>query len=84
MNEHIEDLIEDMFDFSIEREYLFEKRYGFTFVMRRDIATFNDQMSSAEIKPVGIIYEENGEYYYAPLYGEGEIDDIIQEFVKEI
>lgn len=84
MNKHIRDIMDHMFDFTIKKEYLFREIYGMTFVFRRDFIHINDKISSAEIFPVGIIYEENGEYYYAPLYEIDEIDDIIQEFVKTI
>lgn len=84
MNRHIEDLMEDMFDFTVKRKYLFRNVCGLTFVFRRDITCMNDQLSSAEIQPVGIIYEENGEYYYAPLHDRDEMEAIVKEFVNEI
>ena len=84
MDKHIKKFIGNMFDFTVKSEYDFRELYGFTFVFRRDIVIMNDQMTSAEIQPVGIIYEENGQYYYAPLHGSDEIEDIVQEFVKKI
>lgn len=83
MDKFITDMIGEILDFRIKHEYLFRKLYGFTFVFRRDIILFNDQLSSAEIKPIGIIYEEKGEFYYAPLHAGDEIDEIVREFVKK-
>ncbi|MBQ2832843.1 hypothetical protein [Methanobrevibacter sp.] len=83
MDKEIKKIFDYIFNFNTTNEYLFHKLYGFTFVFRRDITTLNDKVTSAEILPVGIIYEENDEFCYAPLYGNDEIDEIIQEFVEK-
>lgn len=82
MDKYIKQLIGDILNINITNEYLFHEIYGFTFVFRRDFTVINDQLSSAEIEPVGIIYEENGEYYYAPLHVGEEIEPIMKEFVR--
>ncbi len=84
MDKHVVDFIGDFLDLDIQHEYLFRKLCGFTFVFRRDITFLNDQLSSAEILPVGIIYEENDEFYYAPLHSKDEIDEIVREYVEKI
>lgn len=82
MDKHIKRIADYIFDFNTTNEYLFKEVCGFTFVFRRDFTTLNDRLTSAEILPVGIIYEENDEFYYAPLHGLDEIDEIVREFVK--
>lgn len=84
MDRFIEDLISEMFSITIENEYQFRTLYSLTFVFRRSIAYLNERIVSSEIHPAGIIYEENGEYYYAPLDEGEKIDEIIHEFVKKI
>ena len=64
-------------------EYVFEKRFGLTFVFRQDITFIRDEITSAEIIPMGIIYEENDQYYFAPLYDKDEIEAIVKEFVEK-
>ena len=41
-----------------------------------------DKISAYEIIPIGIIYTENDEYYFAPLDRVDYIDDVIEEYVK--
>lgn len=84
MDKYVQQIMEEFFDFNMSTEYIFRKIYGFTFVFRRDFAIINDQISSAAIEPLGIIYEENDEFYYAPLYEGDEIEAIVKEFVKNI
>lgn len=64
-------------------EIEFKKLYGFTFVFEKNTVTINDNIASAEIKPVGIIYEENDEYYFAPLDAVNNINVIVEEFAKK-
>lgn len=82
MDKHIISILEDIVGYEEIQEYEFEKLYGFTFVFKKAIFTINDKISSAEIKPVGIIFEENGEYYFAPLDKHSKIEQIIKEFVN--
>ena len=64
------------------REYEFRNIYGFTFAFMRKIVYLDNRLTFSEIKPVGIIYEENGEYYFAPLDKVVDITAVVKEFVK--
>lgn len=83
MDREINKFIEDTLGIKIIEEYEFKKIYGLTFVFKRAISTINERISSAEIRPVGIIYEENGQYYLAPLDVIDEISEVIKEFVEK-
>ncbi len=74
---------EGFFKINQDTEFKFKDSYGFTFVFEENILRINEKISSAELKPVGIIYEENGEYYFAPLDEVGDIKAIINEFMKK-
>jgi hypothetical protein len=74
--------VSDIFDVEMETSYEFKELHGLTFVFIRKILSFRNRISSAEIMPAGIIYEENGEYYFAPLYDVDNIEEIVKEFVK--
>ena len=65
-------------------KYHFKKICGLTFVFKSEVTSLRDHLTSAEISPVGIIYEENGEYYLAPLHHTVEIDEIVKEFVENV
>lgn len=73
---------EGFFKINQDTEFKFKDSYGFTFVFEENILRINEKISSAELKPVGIIYEENDEYYFAPLDEVGDIKAIINEFMK--
>lgn len=83
MDKYIRKAIDYIFDFSTTTEYLFHESHGLTFVFRRDVTMLNSELTSAEILPVGIIYEENEEFYFAPLHGNDEITEIVKEFVEK-
>ncbi len=74
---------EGFFKINQDTEFKFKDLYGFTFVFEENILRINEKISSAELKPVGIIYEENDEYYFAPLDEVGDIKAIINEFMKK-
>ena len=82
MDSKIEKFIEDALHISYEAEYHFRRLCGFTFVFRTEAMFFKDSITSFEIAPVGIIYEENGEYYLAPLSVIEDIEGVVEEFVK--
>lgn len=84
MDREIKNFIDNLFDFDVMTTYHFKELYGLTFVFRKDITQLNDQMTSAEISPVGIIYRENDEFYIAPLDRAIEVDEIIKEYVENI
>lgn len=78
----IKKFIEDKFNIAKINEYGFRQLCGFTFVFQIDIIYIKGMISSASIMPVGIIYKENGEFYFAPLDEVSEIDAIVKEFVE--
>ena len=78
----MKDELMDMFSINETCNFEFREVCGFTFVFKTRILSMNDKLTSASIKPVGIIYEENGEYYMAPLDETVDINEVIEEFVK--
>ena len=84
MNDDILKDIEEFFEITDDTTYEFRKLCGFKFVFRTQIVMFKDRVSSAEIAPVGVIWEENDEYYFAPLGKAAEIDEIVREYVEKI
>ncbi|WP_407410445.1 hypothetical protein [Methanobrevibacter sp.] len=84
MDKFIEDLLDDLFDIKTYTEYHFREIHGLTFAFCEKIVLINDKISSAEIRPVGIIYEENGQYYLALLHDIIEIDEVVKEFVRNL
>jgi hypothetical protein len=54
-----------------------------TFGFKSEIASVRDSVSSASIIPMGIIYRENDEYYFAPLDETYQINEIVKEFVEK-
>lgn len=83
MDKEVKEFLDEMLEITEDIEYVFEKRFGLTFVFRRDITFIRDKITSAEIIPIGIIYEENDQYYFAPLYDKNEIEAIVKEFVEK-
>lgn len=83
MDDRLKKVMNQLFDIDIKTTYHFREFYGFTFVFKKDIAQINDQLTSAEIKPLGIIYKENDDYYFAPLDVTIELDEIIKEYVNK-
>lgn len=80
-----DELINDIggfFEISQDTDFEFKEFYGLTFVFKRKIVHFRNRISSAEIAPVGIIYEENGEYCFAPLDRTEDIHEIVREYVE--
>jgi hypothetical protein len=76
--------LQALFEIESESFFEFKKVYGFTFVFITRITIIRDQVSSAEIRPAGIIYEENDQYYFAPLDKVDNLEEIIREYVKTI
>ena len=74
--------IKKIFKITQDTRYEFRHCFGFTFVFKTQITSFKDRISSAEIRPAGIIYEENGDYYFAPLHDMENIDEIVKEYVE--
>ena len=84
MGNPIKDFIYESLNIEETIRYEFRTICGFTIKKKKEEIKINDHLSSAEILPVGIIYEENGEFYFAPLHDEVEIDEVIKSFVEEI
>jgi len=78
----MKDELMDMFSINKTIGFEFREVCGFTFAYKTRVLTMKDKLTSASITPVGIIYEENGEYYFAPLDETVDINVIIEEFVK--
>lgn len=83
MKDEIIDFLSGELDMEGNVEFEFRELYGFTFVFQKWFLTYEEKYSSAEIKPVGIIYEENGEYYLAPLGKADNIHEIVREYVNK-
>lgn len=82
MDENIKQLLEDIMMIEDVTGYHFREVCGFTFVFKRVDLFVNDEISTCDIKPIAIIYEENGEYYLAPLHAVDEINEVVKEFVR--
>lgn len=74
--------IEEIFKFNQITNIEFKELYGFTFVFKTRTIMFHDKVSSFEINPIGIIYNENEEYYFAPLYHSFDLKAIVKEYVE--
>ena len=80
-----DDIIKDIFEIRQENQYEFKKVFGFTFVFKTTMTMLRKKISSVEIKPIGIIYEENDEYYFAPIIDEVDnIREIIEKYVENV
>ena len=84
MNDKFEEFIADFFEINENINYEFHNLYGLIFVFKRTVFEFRKEIASTEISPVGIIYEENDEIYFAPLDEVTKIDAIVKEFVKNL
>ena len=82
MDENIEKFIEDTLKIENETSYQFKEICGFTFVFKQTTIILRGRIASCEIKPVGIIYSENDEIYYAPLNERGDIKEIVKEYCR--
>ena len=83
MDKNIKNFIHDALNFDVIVEYNFRRLYGFTFAFKSEFIRMRNQLTSASITPVGIIYEENGEFYLAPLYDDIEIEEVIKSYVEK-
>ena len=84
MSDDIFNELREIFEISQDVKIEFKEIYGFTFAFESKINIMRNSIVSTEIAPVGIIYEENDEYYFAPLDEVENIDEIIKEYVKTI
>ena len=83
MDRHLKNFVEEFLDIDEISDYQYKEVCGFTFVFKREITVLNDRISSADIRPIAIIYEENGQYYLAPIDVVDEIEEVVKGFVSE-
>ena len=77
-----DNILKDLFEIREDKTYEFKEICGLTFAFMTQTTIIQEKISAYEIKPVGIIYKENDEYYFAPLNLADNIDEIIEEYVK--
>ena len=79
----MKDEIKKPLHMNIISDFEFNEICGFTIVFERKITEIKGEVQSGEIEPIGIIYDENGEYYFAPLVDNVDnLNVILQEFVE--
>ena len=83
MKDEIMEFLKEGFNFDEITEFHFREICGFTFVIKKSFLKLKERYASAEVKTVGIIFEENGEYYFAPLDKHSKKEQIIKEFVDK-
>lgn len=83
MDDFIKDFMDELFDMEMISKYDFRETCGFTFVFRSEFIHIRENITSASIAPVAIIYEEKGEYFLAPLDEAIDKNEIIKEYVEK-
>ena len=83
MSDNILNDLKEIFEIKEDTIIEFKEICGFIFVFKTRIQSIKDKVPSAEIKPLGVIYTENDDYYYTPLDKDADINEIIGEFVKK-
>ncbi len=83
MEDDILKFIQDTFEIEIDSKYHFKKLYGLTFVYRDDVISTKNSINAYSLTPLGIIYDEKEEYYFAPIDESATISDVVQEYVKQ-
>lgn len=81
MKEKIDRIMSEIMKMDKNSKFIFKNMCGLTFVYEETFFMCGEKISSAEMKPVGIIYEENDDFYFAPLDEIDKIEPIIKEFV---
>jgi hypothetical protein len=84
MDDDIKQLFEGILRIEEVTDYHYREVCGFTFVFKRVDLFINDEISTCEIKPIAIIYEENGEYYLSHIDVIDEIEAVVKGYVEEI
>ena len=79
----VNDIAKHFLDIEEIEEINFKKIYGLYFASKTTYTFINSEISSSQIIPVAIIYEENDEFYLAPLHDEDEIEEIVKNFVEK-
>lgn len=83
MENKIKEFVYDAFEIEVDSEYQFKELYGLTFVFKNDVTIIKKRLSSNSLSPVGIIYEENDEYYFAPLDKSVSLSSVVREYVDK-
>ena len=83
MSDNILKDIEEFLELENYTDYEFKEVSGLTFAFKREIIMIKGRISAASIAPVGIIYEENGQYYLAPLDKAVNINETVKEYVEK-
>lgn len=77
-----DNFLKDLFKITEDTSFEFKEICGFTFAFMTKTTLINNKISSYEIQPVGIIYVENDEYYFAPIEEMENIDEVIEKYVE--
>ena len=80
---NIEEFIKDFIDLKEIKKIDFKKVCGFYFAIQTTHITIKNEISSSEIKPIAIIYEENDQYYLAPIGELDEMEEVVKNFVEK-
>ncbi len=83
MSDNIMKDIEKFLELKNYTDYEFKEVCGLNFAFKREIIMIKGRISAASIAPVGIIYEENGQYYLAPLDEAVNINETVKEYVEK-
>lgn len=83
MEDKLKKFVYDTFEIETDSEYQFKEMYGLTFVFKNETVMINKRLSSKLLSPVGIIYEENDEYYFAPIDENVSISETVWEYVNK-
>lgn len=83
MEDKLKKFVYDTFEIETDSKYQFKEMYGLTFVFKNETVMIKKRLSSNSLSPVGIIYKENDEYYFAPLDKNVSISDAVHEYVDE-
>lgn len=79
----VEKIVKDIFNIKEIEDIEFKKIYGLYLAFKTKYIFIHDEISSAEMFPLAIIYKENDDYYLAPLDESEKIKDITEKFVEK-
>ena len=80
---YVENILKNFINIENIEKINFKEIYGFYFAFKTTHIFIENEISSSSIKPIAIIYKENGEYYLAPLCDEAEKEEIVKNFVEK-
>ena len=78
-----DNVIGEIFNITEDADIEFKEICGFIFAVQTKIILINDKISSAEIKPLGIIYSQKKDFFFAPLDENADVEEIVEKFVME-